>query len=160
MQRVFEVTLEGSWPGGLVRESDTSFNKCPQSFFSKYYHALVEPWWNASGHWAPVTCIVVTHWAATWARGSDPAWSSENFRQQKSRQIKSHLFIKLCFYLIKWKEWWSVWGPPSLRAVNIWSTAVTGRNVVIMSNSSQRATSTAAKQVNHMLYSNLKGVLV
>lgn len=114
-----------------------------QRFFSKYYHVLVELWWNASGHWAPVTCIVVTRWAATWARGSYPAWSLENFRQQKSRQIKSHLFIKRCFYLIKWKEWRSVWGPPCLRAVSIWSTAVKVRNAVIISNSSQRATSTA-----------------
>lgn len=118
-----------------------------QRFFSKYYHVLVELWWNASGHWAPVTYIVVTFWAATWARGSYPAWSSENFRQQKSRQIKSQLFIKRCFYLIKWKEGCGVWGPPSLGAVIIWYTAVIAKNAAIVSGSSQRATSTAAKQI-------------
>lgn len=118
-----------------------------QRFFSKYYHVLVELWWNASGHWAPVTYIVVTCWAATWARGSYPAWSSEIFRQQKSRQIKSQLFIKRCFYFIKWKEGCSVWGPPSLGAVNIWYTAVIAKTAAIMSGSSQRATSTAAKQI-------------
>lgn len=118
-----------------------------QRFFSKYYHVLVQLWWNTNGHWAPVTYIVVTCWAAKWARGSYPAWSSENFRQQKSRQIKSRLFRKRCFYLIKWKEGCSVWGPPSLGAVNIWYTAVIAKNAAIMSGSSQRATSTAAKQI-------------
>lgn len=85
-----------TWPSG---QTWALISVHMQPFFSKYYHVLVTLWWNASGHWAPVTCIVVTCWAATWARGSYPAWSSENFRQQKSRQIKSHLFIKRCFFL-------------------------------------------------------------
>lgn len=65
-----------------------------QSLFSKYYHVPMEVWWNANGHWAPVTCIVMTHWAPTWAHGFLTAQNSEDFGQEKSSQIKSDLFIK------------------------------------------------------------------